>query len=233
MNYEKIYNQIIKKALSEVRVRNTGTYYELHHILPKCLGGTNSKENLVNLTAKEHFICHRLLCEIYPENEKLKFALWMMCNSKNQNQGNRHVPSSKVYERIRTSHAEFLSNHMKGAEPINKGVPMSDTQKKKISDSNKGKKMSEECIEKRKASRKGFQFSEESKKRISEGNTGKIRTKEFKDNLSKMYKGRVAPNKGKSTPDHVRRKIAESMKKMRLEKGNEQNDKIRFVDKLD
>ena len=49
---------------------NTGRL-EVHHIVPKCLGGSNKKENLVELTAREHFICHRLLCEIYPKNKKL------------------------------------------------------------------------------------------------------------------------------------------------------------------
>ena len=32
-------------------------YYEKHHIQPKSLGGSNKKENLVRLTAREHFIC--------------------------------------------------------------------------------------------------------------------------------------------------------------------------------
>jgi hypothetical protein len=43
------------------REKVSGTYYEKHHILPRSMGGDNSKENLVNLTAREHFLAHWLL----------------------------------------------------------------------------------------------------------------------------------------------------------------------------
>ena len=47
MNYEKIYNQIILRAKS----RELNCYVERHHVIPKCMGGTNDKDNLVKLTA--------------------------------------------------------------------------------------------------------------------------------------------------------------------------------------
>lgn len=58
MNYEKIYNQIIERAKLSNRIKSKENYFEKHHIIPKCLGGDNEKENLVLLTAREHFICH-------------------------------------------------------------------------------------------------------------------------------------------------------------------------------
>jgi hypothetical protein len=36
-------------------------------------------------------ICHRLLVRIYPNNNKLKFALWAMCNMKSKRQS-RYIP---------------------------------------------------------------------------------------------------------------------------------------------
>jgi hypothetical protein len=72
MDYLKIYNSIVERGKDRVI---TG-YTETHHIIPKCLGGSNDYWNLIVLTAKEHFICHLLLCEIYPKNIKLRFALW-------------------------------------------------------------------------------------------------------------------------------------------------------------
>lgn len=57
--YQKWYYEIVKNAIH--RTINVNTYYETHHIIPRCLGGNNSKSNLVKLTAKEHFVCHRLL----------------------------------------------------------------------------------------------------------------------------------------------------------------------------
>ena len=56
--YTKWYYNIINNAFA--RTNNT-TYTESHHIIPKSLGGSNNPDNLINLTAKEHYICHRLL----------------------------------------------------------------------------------------------------------------------------------------------------------------------------
>ncbi len=77
MNYKNIYNNIINKA----KIRIVEGYTEKHHILPKCIGGDNSSDNIVKLTAKEHYLAHRLLTRIYPEEYKLFYAFWMMCNT--------------------------------------------------------------------------------------------------------------------------------------------------------
>ena len=74
MNYEKIYTQLIERARSENRMKGCGIYFEQHHIVPKCLNGSNNKTNLVLLTAREHYVAHKLLCEIYPEKTKLQTA---------------------------------------------------------------------------------------------------------------------------------------------------------------
>jgi hypothetical protein len=70
MNYNKVYKSIINRA----RNRKLEGYIELHHIVPRCLGGTDNSDNIVPLTAKEHFVCHQLLIKIYPDNRKLIFA---------------------------------------------------------------------------------------------------------------------------------------------------------------
>ena len=41
------------------------TYTEKHHIIPRSLGGSNDIDNLVRLTAKQHFICHKLLTKMF------------------------------------------------------------------------------------------------------------------------------------------------------------------------
>lgn len=58
--YGNIYNSLIEKAQSKNRSKKNG-YYESHHILPRSMGGTNQKINLVLLTAREHYIAHLLL----------------------------------------------------------------------------------------------------------------------------------------------------------------------------
>jgi hypothetical protein len=98
MNYQKVYNQIIERAKN----RQLEGYKEKHHIIPKCLGGNNDKENLVELTAREHFLCHRLLCEIYPLNHKLIWALWLMAIGKQKIKTiEPYKISSKEYERLK------------------------------------------------------------------------------------------------------------------------------------
>lgn len=76
-------------------------YVEKHHIIPKCLGGTNSKLNLVKLTAREHFICHVLLTKMTKgeDNKKMRRALGLfkMVTSKVQ----RPLTSTQ-YQIIRT-----------------------------------------------------------------------------------------------------------------------------------
>ena len=68
MNYQKIHDQIIN--LAKIRVISIIT--EKHHIIPKCMGGTNDVANIVKLTPKEHFIIHKLLCEIYNQFNKIE-----------------------------------------------------------------------------------------------------------------------------------------------------------------
>jgi hypothetical protein len=104
MDYQKIYNNIIQKALNEHRIKNNTVYYEAHHIIPSCLGGSGRSQqwkthpNIVLLTAREHFISHWLLYRIHPDNHKIIYAFWMMCKVKNKNQQQRFIPSSRQYQ---------------------------------------------------------------------------------------------------------------------------------------
>ena len=113
MNYQLIYDNIINKAKCQSRAKLNKTdpdyvYYEAHHIVPKSLGGTGRcnqwqwHPNIVLLTAKEHFICHLILAHLYPNNNSIVSAVWMMCNSSYTTSGQyRYKPSAKTYERVR------------------------------------------------------------------------------------------------------------------------------------
>jgi hypothetical protein len=74
MNYQKHYDALIERAKN----RLLEGYCERHHIIPLCIGGTDDSENLVTLTPEEHYVAHQLLVKIYPENDKLIYAAWMM-----------------------------------------------------------------------------------------------------------------------------------------------------------
>ena len=92
MDYKKIHDSIIDRAKN----RKLEGYVETHHIIPKCMNGTNEPNNLVDLAAREHFLIHWLLHEMYPENSDLRYAFWSMCRNSNNQQ--RYKPSSRVYE---------------------------------------------------------------------------------------------------------------------------------------
>jgi len=93
MNYQKIYNSIIKNAQNLATERITQKYLEKHHIVPRSIGGSNEKGNIVLLTTREHFICHRLLVKITKNNpawhKKMIYALWWMVKTRNNMNNNK------------------------------------------------------------------------------------------------------------------------------------------------
>ncbi len=202
MNYKRIYDLIIERAKERLL---TG-YYEKHHIIPRCMNGTDDLENIVSLTAKEHYIVHRLLIKIYPENKKLICAFWMMCNGSKKC---RIPPSPKAYEEAKILFSKYLKNRV----PTFKGKHHSEETKKKISISKKGqdfwtgRKHSEESKIKQSISAKNRNIIEENEKirreGISKNNLGKKLTMEHRIIISNSKIGNKNPmfNKtGKNNP---------------------------------
>ncbi len=92
------------------------TYVERHHIMPKSLGGSNNKSNLINLTAREHFVCHWLLTkmvEYKPHKWKMYNALSCMLWRENKNQ-ERYKINSRTYEQLKKNHSELKSWALSG-----------------------------------------------------------------------------------------------------------------------
>jgi hypothetical protein len=52
MNYKNIYERLIQRGKS----RTLSEYTERHHIVPRCMGGTDDAQNIVRLTAEEHYV---------------------------------------------------------------------------------------------------------------------------------------------------------------------------------
>lgn len=116
MDYQKIYDQIIDRAKGRI----LEGYREKHHIIPKCMGGSNEKENLVELTAREHFICHWLLCRIYPENRKLGHAFWFMSKQNSPTQQRDYIVSSRTYAEA-VSNLKFTEEHRENIAKTRRG----------------------------------------------------------------------------------------------------------------
>ena len=209
MNYEKIYQQLMDRAT----LRTLSGYKERHHIVPKCIGGDNSTSNLVQLTAREHFIAHKLLCKIYTANDKLLYALWMMSNCKTSNR--TYKISSREYDSLRKLIATQMSLKMKG-------VSKSEEHRRKNSQSKIGKLKSIETRKKMSNSFKGRKFSRETRNKLSLANTGNTHSNETRLKISEASKGRIVSpetrkklsesNTGRLFSDDHRKKLSDAKK---------------------
>lgn len=161
MDYKKHYNLLIETR----RNRNiiVGEYYEKHHILPKSMGGNDNVNNLINLTAREHFIAHWLLWRIY-QNKEMAFAFHSLIHmGKNQ-----IIKSSRVYEESKIAKRQFIIENNKIYH--------------------KGKKLSKKQIDGISKMFKNLIRSESHCENISNSLKNKVKTKEHKENLSKSLK---------------------------------------------
>ena len=94
MNYEKNYYNYIDYLKTKNRSYKDGIYYEKHHIRPRSLGGTDSPENIILLTAREHFLAHYLLWKFSTGEDHFKMMYAFKLLSRN------FTISSKTYERL-------------------------------------------------------------------------------------------------------------------------------------
>lgn len=196
--YTKWYNLIIERAKN----RTVTGYSEKHHILPKSLGGDNSDTNLVELTAREHFICHLLLTKMLLDDinrKKMIHASWAMSNLRNEFQDRFYQINSRIYESLREQYADLVRERLIGKP---------------------GKRHSKETREKLSLSAKNRPrrgpMSDESKKKLSESmkgkNVGKHRTHEQRKTQSERQKGKT----GKKHSEEAKQKIRESLNGMGL-----------------
>ena len=105
MNYTRIYQQLVARA----KDRELLTEFESHHIVPRCIGGNNNVDNLVDLTPEEHFVAHILLVKIHPKNYKLIFAANNMCRG---HKGKR--PNRKLYGWLRRRFIRAAKENQQG-----------------------------------------------------------------------------------------------------------------------
>jgi hypothetical protein len=143
--YSKYYYNIINNAKS--RTLPPELYIEKHHIIPRCLGGSDTVDNIISLTAREHFICHLLLPKMTTGkyHQKMMYAIWKMCHSTKQRKKLFKL-TSRTYNSIKSSmkHVrtsedftpewrEKLSQSRKGKSSWNKGVARTNAEISKIS----------------------------------------------------------------------------------------------------
>lgn len=125
MNHIRHYNLLVERA----RNRSLNSYSEKHRIVPGCLGGTYTKDNVVCLTPREHYVAHQLLIKIYPNEPKLVYAAHAMTVDSNGERAN-----SRLYSWIRRKLANAASQRLKGIPNLStakalRGKPKPEKQK--------------------------------------------------------------------------------------------------------
>lgn len=127
MSESLTYQEFIDNILQTRGRFNCGDeYHERHHIVPKCLGGANDENNLIDLFAREHFEAHRLLALENPENNELACAWWLMCHVQSENQL-RYEVTAEQYEEAKIAFSKVRHN-----------TKASEKTKKKMSEAHSG-----------------------------------------------------------------------------------------------
>jgi hypothetical protein len=111
--YTKWYFQIIERS----REFRSLDFVEKHHVVPRCLNGSNCKENIANLTPREHFLCHLLLVKMN-SSHLLKFALIRMSTC---NQFQKRKINSHWYDYLKRLNSEASHIRSKGKGGSHKG----------------------------------------------------------------------------------------------------------------
>ena len=141
---------------------------EVHHIIPRSLGGCDKAWNKVRMATLDHIKCHRLLCDIYPsgsQHESMAMAYDFMLTTRE---------GVKVSEEEAAWARDEMRKARSGKPTWNKGLHFSEEARRNISNAKRGKP--------------GHKHTEEEREKMSARLKGR-------PNLS--AKGRTPWNKGK------------------------------------
>jgi hypothetical protein len=197
--YTTWYYNIINSA--KLRADPT-EYFEQHHIIPKSLGGSNNKDNLVKLTAREHFICHWLLTKMVL-NKKHKYQMWNAFSSMlywhNEKQERIKVTPVK-YQIIKSRLAAEKSVRFSGKNNPMFGKHHSKESKEKMSKSQKGRIVSESTRTKISKIHKGKVVSETTREKFKGTNNANYKPG-VREKMIKTFEERYGP--GVTNPSQI------------------------------
>jgi hypothetical protein len=220
--YYSWYKNIIKSAQSRATVPDS--YYEVHHIIPRCLGGNDQPENLAKLTAREHFICHWLLTKfVNAQKQKINFALWSMMNLENEHQ-QRYKITSRKYQLLKENLTDTFKTFLGKTHTAEARQKISQSRKALIANGTIKVNENKEKYKIISQKRKGHTLSDETKAKIGNAHKGKTISEEQKAYLSQL-------NKGKPKSESARKKLSNTLKEQyasgNRQLTNEAKEKIR------
>lgn len=212
--YTNYYYDIINRA----KTRTLKTYKENHHVIPKCffleqsatgwLTGDPDKDNTVDITAREHFICHWLLTKMQPtsaQKAQMIYAFNMMSVSGDHQERYETKITSRAYEKNKILLAETISKNNKGRTAWNKG--------RKETRPDVLKNIKEAALARP-------EQSKESRELQASKTRGQKRTVEQKENHSKILKQYYEENPRDPMPQSEKDKRSVALKGKKKRKGH-------------
>ena len=211
MNYQLHYDRLIGRA----RGRTLDGHRDQHHVLPKCMGGGNGPENLVELTSEEHYVAHQLLVKMYTKNRRLAYAMCLMAKRASGNKaygwlrrriaesmrgntyafllrGRKNGPLSpehraKLSANIRTP--EWREN-IGAAGRGKKKAPRTAEHCRNLGLALRGKKHSTEVIAKNSAAQRRSKAAIKHRQRLHSMNRGRVHTPEAREHMAASRRGK-------------------------------------------
>ena len=190
IKYLRLYIRLIDKFKCSIN-NFDGIITEKHHILPKCMGGSNKVDNMVELPVRYHVMAHIILLEAYPDNYKLGCALMFTISD-----------TKRVEGRFDEVQKNFSTRSIAMAREAAIKSMRSEENRKRVSERMKGpknywygKQLPKEVRDKLSESRKGYKLTEDQRKIWSEAKKGpknywygKQLPKDAKDKISNKVK---------------------------------------------
>jgi hypothetical protein len=226
MNYQAHYDRLIERACS----RTLAGYVERHHVVPKCLGGSNAKENIVELTAEEHYVAHQLLVKMHKAHAGLAYSAVRMGNRKSGRRLYGWLRERYAASRRGKKRSPFSAEHIANLTDALRGrkmPPRTAEHQLKIDSARRGKKRSPELNARMSAVLRVAMARPEVRAKLS---AAKIGTKgsrlgaknsvEHRAKISLAMKGKSSPHKGKkATADSIAKNSSAHLGQVAWNKG--------------
>lgn len=214
--------------MDRARAREIAGYRERHHVLPRCMGGGDSKENLVALTPEEHYVAHQLLVKLHPDKHQLAFAALRMARGATGNKAfgwlRRRVSQARLGKPLSAEHRAKVGAAGRGrkhseeskakmrAVKIGKRKHMTEAGRRTLAE--KVKSMSSEAHKRQADAIRGRKASAETRGKLSAARIGNQHSRGFKHSEETRAKMGAAKRAWWSLPE-TKQRMANAHKKER------------------
>jgi hypothetical protein len=177
--------------MDALKGQSVNGYCEVHHIVPRSLGGSNDKDNLISLTPRQHYIAHWMLWKACGGVAGRSFFMMSSFGKYGKINSTTYAQARENYsEQVKKQMAErpnrpaFTLEHREKLRQAKLGTKLTDEHKANVGKAQIGRKLSEEHRRKISETKKGiatrgrgWSHSEETKMKMKQ-------SQQFKQDLA-------------------------------------------------